>query len=173
LGIAIIKTNTMLGALLELLIAFYGLFGELNILYRRKTNRITHHGRSLHITPDAPLLSYALARGPPPRSSFLHNHTDRCGGSFVDDHCSDNILAHVTDENCLSEGCIDIVWIWEGVAAHGNGKYRGFSKETLRLWDVWEEVTGQSAEAHGWSRCEIKDQGGGEDEQVDLVKDEL
>jgi hypothetical protein len=162
----------MLGALLELLIAFYGLFGELNILYRRKTNRITHHGRSLHITPDAPLLSYALVRSPPPASSFKFKHKDRCGGSFIEDHCTNNVTAHITDENCFSEGCIDLVWIWEGVAWHHDGKWEFHSDETLHLWDVWEKVTGGSIE-DGWERCKNKDQGGGEDEQVDLVKDEL
>lgn len=165
----------MYGVLLELMIAFYGLFGELNILYRRKTNRITHHGRSLHITPDAPLLSYALVRGPPPRSSFLHNHTDRCGGSFIEDHCKDNILAHITDENCLTEGCIDTVWIWEGVAHHEDGKYRFLSKETLRLWDLWEKATGELAGSGGGARCEVKGLEKGEDrvEVVEGIKDEL
>jgi len=165
----------MYGVLLELMIAFYGLFGELNILYRRKTNRITHHGRSLLITPDAPLLSYALVRGPPPRSSFLHNHTDRCGGSFIEDHCNEDILAHITDENCLTKGCIDTVWIWEGVAHHGDQKYRFHSKETLRLWDVWEKVTGKSASPEGWARCEFEGLERGDDrvELVEGIKDEL
>ena len=175
----IITNDTMFGGLLELLLATYGLVEQLHILYLRKTNHITHHGRSLHITPDTPLLSYALARGPPLRSSFCHQRTDRRGQAYIEDVCSTNILAHITNEDCMSEGCIDTVWIWEGVAHHEDGKYNFHSKETLRLWDLWEKVTGESVDSKGWARCRGKDPVGSkitrrEDQQVELgIKDEL
>jgi hypothetical protein len=158
----------MFGTLIELLLALYGLFGQLNFFHNNRTKRVIHHNRLLHVTPDAPLLSYAFERGPAPRSSFYHNRTRHDGYTEVTDLCgAGEPIAHITDDDCLTEGCIDTVWIWEGIPHHEDGKYNFHSKSTLRLFDVFEEVTGKEVNAiMAEVRCSDMDASAGSDQGV-------
>jgi hypothetical protein len=148
-----------LGPILELLISLSGLVTAIYNLYLSKTNHITHHGRTLHITPKAPLLSYALERSSAPLSSFNRTYKDGCcpPNTITENLCTGGVMAYITDGDCLSKGCVDTVWIWEGVPAYqvveGVEKWNFHSKETLRLFDVYEKVTGEKIDSMQWERC--------------------
>jgi hypothetical protein len=115
------------------------------------THYIKHHNRVLEILPHRPILAYAVARGPMTFIPYAVNTTS--GDTVYHDSCAGETSAYITEDNCLTRGCIDVVWIWEGVPHFDGEKHHLFSQETFDLWDLYEKVTGNSSDSMLYPKC--------------------